>query len=158
MDTNDEKLFVQGGGLSNCWLCNRGPKHLGHGIAGKPCEKCIGRGVWTAKNSIPATARIRRCLKGQKVGLFVPDLVAFDSVVVALRVKANSGGTSLARRSRRRWGPVSPFAEKGATYRPTSDCSRPSQRFPGRGHSPEWTREFAVNGPCLSIRFSSRVL
>ena len=30
--------------------------------------------------------------KGQKVGLFVPDLVAFDSVVVALRVKTNSGG------------------------------------------------------------------
>jgi len=29
--------------------------------------------------------------KGQKVGLFVPDLVAFDSVVVALRVKTNSG-------------------------------------------------------------------
>jgi len=28
MDTNDEKLFAPGGGLSNCWLRNRGPKPL----------------------------------------------------------------------------------------------------------------------------------
>ena len=92
MDTNDEKLFVQGGGLSNCWLCNRGPKHLGHGIAGKPYEKCIGRGVWLRKIPFRQQPAFDVVYKGQKVGLFVPDLVAFDSVVVALRVKTNSGG------------------------------------------------------------------
>ena len=56
--------------------------------------------------------------KGQKVGLFVPDLVAFDSVVVALRVKTNSGGRVWLGGHAGDGGPVSPFAEKGATYRP----------------------------------------
>jgi len=111
-----------------------------------------------AKNSIPATARIRRCLQRPESWSVRPWPSRFRFCCGGASGEDKLGGTSLARRSRRRWGPVSPLAEKGATYRPTSDCSRPSQRFPGRGHSPEWTREFAVNGPCLSIRFSSRVL
>ena len=65
---------------------------LGRGIAGKPYEKCIGRGVWLRKIPFRQQPAFDVVYKGQKVGLFVPDLVAFDSVVVALRVKTNSGG------------------------------------------------------------------
>jgi len=55
-------------------------------------RKCIGRGVWLRKIPFRQQPAFDVVYKGQKVGLFVPDLVAFDSVVVALRVKTNSGG------------------------------------------------------------------
>lgn len=48
--------------------------------------KCVGGRVWTAKNSIPAAACFDVFYKGTKVGLFVPDLIAFESVVVDTKV------------------------------------------------------------------------
>src|SRR5439155_16214506 len=124
MDTNDEKLFVQGGGLSNCWLCNRGPKHLGHGMAGKPYEKCIGRGVWAAKNSIPAAARIRRCLQRPESWSVRPRPSRFRFCCGGASGEDKLGGTSLARRSRRRWGPSESLRGEGRNLPPLPTCFR----------------------------------
>ncbi len=63
MDTNDEKLLAKEEVFQIVGCAIEVLNTLAHGIAGKPYEKCIGRGVWAAKNSIPATARIRRCLQ-----------------------------------------------------------------------------------------------
>src|SRR5437773_10458271 len=65
---------------------------LGHGLVEKPYENALVVEFGLRKIPFRQQPAFDVLYKGQKVGLFVPDLVAFDSVVVALRVKTNSGG------------------------------------------------------------------
>ena len=61
MDTNDEKLLAKEEVFEIVGCAIEVLNTLGHGIVEKPYENALV--VWTAKNSIPATASVRRSLQ-----------------------------------------------------------------------------------------------
>jgi GxxExxY protein len=58
---------------------------LGHRVVEKAYENALLVGVWAKENSFSA-ATVILLYKGQRVAVFVPDLIAFDSVVVDTKV------------------------------------------------------------------------
>ena len=86
MHTNDDKLLYKDEVFQMVGCAIEVLNTLGHGIAEKPYE-----------NALVVEFRIREIpfrqqpvfdvlYKGNKVGLFVPDLIAFDAVVVDTKV------------------------------------------------------------------------
>src|SRR5436305_14977279 len=118
MDTNEEKLLLKDEVFQIVGCAIEVLNTLGHGLVEKPYENALVVEFGLRKIPFRQQPPFDVVYKGQKVGLFVPDLVAFDSVVVALRVKTNSGERVWLGDHAGDGGPVSPFAEKGATYRP----------------------------------------
>src|SRR5437764_6154267 len=91
MDTNDDKLVYKDQVFQIVGCAIEVLNILGHGLIEKPYENALVVEFGLRKIPFRQQPPFDVVYKGQKVGLFVPDLVAFDSVVVALRVKTNSG-------------------------------------------------------------------
>jgi len=73
-----------------------------------------------AKNSIPATARIRRCLQRPESWSVRPWPSRFRFCCGGASGEDKLGGTSLARRSRRRWGQWVPSRRRAQPTAPTN--------------------------------------
>lgn len=59
---------------------------LGHGIVEKPYENALAVEFGLQKIPFRQQAACDLLYKGHKIGLFIPDLIAFDSVVVDTKV------------------------------------------------------------------------
>ena len=89
MDTNEHqwpKFVAERGSFSNCRLCDRGPHTLGHGLVEKPYENALVVEFLLRRIPFQQQPSFDVLYKGQKIGLFVPDLIAFNSLVVDTKV------------------------------------------------------------------------
>jgi GxxExxY protein len=86
MDTNSGKLLAKEEVFQIVGCALEVLNTLGHGVLEKPYENALA--VEFGLRSIPFRQQpvFNVLYKGQNVGLFVPDLIAFDSVVVDTKV------------------------------------------------------------------------
>jgi GxxExxY protein len=86
MDTNDDKLLYKDEVFQIVGSAIEVLNTLGHGIVEKPYENALV--VELRLREIPFRQQpiFNVLYKGNKVGLFVPDLIAFDSIVVDTKV------------------------------------------------------------------------
>ena len=86
MDTNEEKLLLKDEVFQIVGCAIEVLNTLGHGLVEKPYENALA--VEFGLRKIPF--RQQPCFdvlyKGRQVGLFVPDLIAFDTIVVDTKV------------------------------------------------------------------------
>jgi GxxExxY protein len=94
MDTNweepcdDDKLLFRGGSIPNRGLRHRGSQCAWSRPNRKAVRKRLGRGVGLRNIPFRQQPAFDVLYKGQKVGLFIPDLIAFDAIVVDTKVIA----------------------------------------------------------------------
>ena len=86
MDTNNEKLLSRDEVFQIVGCAIEVLNTLGHGIVEKPYENALIMEFGLRKIPVRQQPAFDLLYKGQKVGLFVPDLIAFDSVVVDTKV------------------------------------------------------------------------
>lgn len=86
MDTNTEKLLAKEEVFQIVGCAIEVLNTLGHGLLEKPYENALA--VEFALRSVPfqQQALFDVLYKGHRVGLFIPDLIAFDAVVVDTKV------------------------------------------------------------------------
>src|SRR5438477_10730533 len=86
MDTNQGKLLAKEEVFQIVACAIEGLNALGHGIVEKPYENALV--VEFGLRNIPYRQQplFDVLYKGNKVGLFIPDLIAFDAVVVDTKV------------------------------------------------------------------------
>ena len=86
MDTNNGKLLAKEEVFQIVGCAIEVLNALGHGLLEKPYENALA--VEFGLRSIPFRQQpvFNVLYKGQNVGLFIPDLIAFDSVVVDTKV------------------------------------------------------------------------
>ena len=86
MHTNDEKLLFKEEVFRIVGCAIEVPNTLGHGLVEKPYENALV--VEFGLQAIPYRQQsvFDILYKGHKVGLFVPDLIVFDAVVVDTKV------------------------------------------------------------------------
>ena len=86
MNTNSGKLLAKEEVLQIVGCAIEVLNALGHGLLEKPYENALA--VEFGLRSIPFRQQpvFNVLCKGQNVGLFIPDLIAFDSVVVDTKV------------------------------------------------------------------------
>jgi GxxExxY protein len=86
MDTNDDKLLYKDEVFQIVGCAIEVLNTLGHGIVEKPYENALV--VEFRLRGIPFRQQpvFDVLYKGNKVGLFVPDLIAFDAIVVDTKV------------------------------------------------------------------------
>ena len=86
MDTNTEKLLAKEEVFQIVGCAIEVLNTLGHGLLEKPHENALA--VEFALRSVPfqQQALFDVLYKGHRVGLFIPDLIAFDAVVVDTKV------------------------------------------------------------------------
>src|SRR5207253_10947258 len=86
MDTKNEKLLLKDEVLQIVGCAIEVLNTLGHGIVEKPYENALV--VEFGLRNIPYRQQplFDVLYKGNKVGLFIPDLIAFDAVVVDTKV------------------------------------------------------------------------
>ncbi len=86
MDTNNEKLLAKEEVFQIVGCAIEVLNTLGHGLLEKPYENALA--VEFGMRNIPFRQQplFDVLYKGQKVGLFIPDLIAFDDVVVDTKV------------------------------------------------------------------------
>ena len=86
MDTNNEKLLAKEEVFQIVGCAIEVLNTLGHGLLEKPYENALA--VEFDMRNIPFRQQplFDVLYKGQKVGLFIPDLIAFDGVVVDTKV------------------------------------------------------------------------
>ena len=86
MDTNNEKLLSRNEVFQIVGCAIEVLNTLGHGIVEKPYENALVVEFGPRKVLFRQQPAFDVLYKSQKVGLFVPDLIAFDSVVVDTKV------------------------------------------------------------------------
>ena len=86
MDTNEPKLLLKEEVFQIVGCAIEVLNTLGHGIIEKPYENALPVEFTLRKIPFRQQPPFPVLYKGQKVGLFVPDLIAFDSVVVDTKV------------------------------------------------------------------------
>jgi GxxExxY protein len=86
MDTNNEKLLSRDEVFQVVGCAIEVLNSLGHGIVEKPYENALVVEFRLRKIAFRQQPVFDVLYKGEKVGLFVPDLIAFDSVVVDTKV------------------------------------------------------------------------
>ena len=86
MDTNNEKLLSRGEVFQIVGCAIEVLNTLGHGIVEKPYENALVVEFGLRRIPFRQQPAFDVLYKGQKVGLFIPDLIAFDSVVVDTKV------------------------------------------------------------------------
>ena len=86
MDTNIEKLLSRDEVFQIVGCAIEVLNTLGHGIVEKPYENALVVEFRLRKIPFRQQPAFDVLYKGEKVGLFVPDLIAFDSVVVDTKV------------------------------------------------------------------------
>ena len=86
MDTNNEKLLAKEEVFQIVGCAIEVLNTLGHGLLEKPYENALA--VEFGMRNIPFRQQplFEVLYKGHKVGLFIPDLIAFDDVVVDTKV------------------------------------------------------------------------
>ena len=86
MDTNEEKLLFKQEVFQIISCAIEVLNALGHGIVEKPYENALVVEFGLRKIPFRQQPAFDIFYKGTKVGLFVPDLIAFESVVVDTKV------------------------------------------------------------------------
>jgi GxxExxY protein len=86
MDTNNEKLLSRDEVFQIVGCAIEVLNTRGHGIVEKPYENALVVEFRQRKIPFRQQPAFDVLYKGEKVGLFVPDLIAFDSVVVDTKV------------------------------------------------------------------------
>src|SRR6476620_7969830 len=92
MDTNweeggdDEKLLYRGEVFQIVGCAIEVLNTLGHGLIEKPYENALVVEFGLRKIPFRQQPTFEILYKGRKVGLFIPDLIAFDTVVVDTKV------------------------------------------------------------------------
>ena len=75
MDTNEGKLLLKNEVFQIVGSAIEVLNTLGTWARREALRKCVGRGVWSAKNPVSAAALFDILYKGHRIGLFIPDLV-----------------------------------------------------------------------------------
>ena len=86
MNTNGEKLLLKDEVFQVVGCAIEVLNTLGHGIVEKPYENALVVEFDLRKIPFRQQPSFDVLYKGHKVGLFIPDLIAFDSVVVDTKV------------------------------------------------------------------------
>ena len=86
MDTNDDKLLCRNEVFQIVGCAIEVLNTVGHGIVEKPYENALIVEFGLRKIPFRQQPAFDVLYKGHKVGLFVPDLIAFDSIVVDTKV------------------------------------------------------------------------
>ena len=86
MNTNSEKLLLKAEVFQVVGCAIEVLNTLGHGLVEKPYENALVVEFLLRKVPFQQQPSFDVLYKGQKIGLFVPDLIAFDSVVVDTKV------------------------------------------------------------------------
>jgi GxxExxY protein len=86
MDTNSGKLLAKEGVFQIVGAAIEVLNALGHGLLEKPYENALAVEFDLRKIPFQQQAVFDVLHKGHKVGLFIPDLIAFDTVVVHTKV------------------------------------------------------------------------
>jgi GxxExxY protein len=82
MDTNDAKLLLKNEVFEIVGCAIEVLNALGHGLVEKPYENALLVEFLLRKIPFRQQPSFDVVYKGQKIGLFIPDLIAFGSVVV----------------------------------------------------------------------------
>ena len=86
MDTNDAKLLLKNEAFEIVGCAIEVLNELGHGLVEKPYENALVVEFLLRKIPFRQQPSFDVIYKGQKIGLFIPDLIAFGSVVVDTKV------------------------------------------------------------------------
>jgi GxxExxY protein len=86
MDTNSGKLLAKEEVFQIVGSAIEVLNALGHGLLEKPYENALAVEFGLRKIPFQRQAVFDVLYKGHKVGLFIPDLIAFDTVVVDTKV------------------------------------------------------------------------
>jgi GxxExxY protein len=86
MDTNDDKLLFKDEVFQIVGCAIEVLNTLGHGIVEKPYENALAVELRLRQIPFRQQPSFDVLYKGQNVGLFIPDLIAFDAVVVDTKV------------------------------------------------------------------------
>ncbi len=86
MDTNNEKLLAKEEVFQIVGCAIEVLNTLGHGLLEKPYENALAVGFGMRNIPFRQQPLFDVLYKGHKVGLFIPDLIAFDGVVVDTKV------------------------------------------------------------------------
>src|SRR5881396_2602406 len=86
MDTNEDKLLLKQEVFPIVGSAIEVLNTLGHGLLEKPYENALVVEFGLRKVSFRQQPPFDVVYKGQKIGVFVPDLIAFDTVVVDTKV------------------------------------------------------------------------
>ena len=86
MNTNDEKLLLKDEVFQVVGCAIEVLNTLGHGLVEKPSENALVIEFSLRKIPFQQQPSFDVLYKGRKVGLFIPDLVAFNAVVVDAKV------------------------------------------------------------------------
>ncbi len=82
MDTNEEKLLLKDEVIQIVGCAIEVLNTLGHGLVEKPYENALVVEFGLRKIPFRQQPSFDVLYKGRQVGLFVPDLIAFDTIVV----------------------------------------------------------------------------
>src|SRR5436305_14002819 len=86
MDGNDKKLLFRAEVFQIVACAIEVINSLGHGIVEKPYENALTVEFRLRKVSFRQQPTFNIVYKGENVGLFIPDLIAFDGIVVDTKV------------------------------------------------------------------------
>ena len=86
MDTNEEKLLLKDEVFQIVGCAIEVLNTLGHGLVEKPYENALVVEFGLRKIPFRQQHSFDVLYKGRQVGLFVPDLIAFDTIVVDTKV------------------------------------------------------------------------
>src|SRR5438445_12975953 len=86
LDTNDEKLLAKEEVFQIVGCAVEVLDTLGHGLIEKPYENALAVEFGLRNVPFRQQALFDVLYKGHKVGLFIPDLIAFDAIVVDTKV------------------------------------------------------------------------
>ena len=86
IDTNSEKLLLKQEVFQIVGCAIEVLNTLGHGLLEKPYENALVVEFLLRKIAFRQQTPFDVVYKSQKIGLFIPDLIAFDSVVVDTKV------------------------------------------------------------------------
>ena len=86
MDTNEEKLLLKDEVFQIVGCAIEVLNTLGHGLVEKPYETALVVEFGLRKIPFRQQPSFDVLYKGRQVGLFVPDLIAFDTIVVDTKV------------------------------------------------------------------------
>src|SRR6266542_2427145 len=86
MDRNEEKLLLKDEVFQIVGCAIEVLNTLGHGLVEKPYETALVVELGLRKIPLRQQPAFDVLYKGHKIGLFIPDLIAFDSIVVDTKV------------------------------------------------------------------------
>ena len=86
MDTNEDKVLLKDEVFQIVGCAIEVLNTLGHGLVEKPYETALVVELGLRKIPLRQQPAFDVLYKGHKIGLFIPDLIAFDSIVVDTKV------------------------------------------------------------------------